>query len=261
MDTAKHRSSGRSRCRRAVAALGLLAGCNALLDNDLRTPDGGEQGGFPGSAGSSDAGNGSVGGSGGAGGLDAGGLGAGGSAGTNGGGVSGGASNVGGANVDGTAGDHGGAAGGGSCEGECVPDHVDTLTQACTCNRGIQSQSRICGPTCTWGEWGAFGACSVVAECQPNAAAQTRTVACDACGSQTQSRSCTNMCTWDAWKDTTACPNCDHCASVEWCTDPDTGGTTCKQEACTREQALRDCMLDIVLVCGATRQPFTMNYL
>jgi hypothetical protein len=47
---------------------------------------------------------------------------------------------------------------------------------------------------------------------------------------------------------------------VQWCTDPNTGGTTCVQNGCTQAQALRDCMLDIAVVCGATKQPFTMKY-
>ena len=71
------------------------------------------------------------------------------------------------------------------------------------------------------------------------------------------------MCTWGAWTDTSGCPSaddCDYCAAVQWCTDPNTGGTTCVQNGCTQAQALRDCMLDIAVVCGATKQPFTMKY-
>lgn len=259
MNPEKHSSVRLSRVRRAVAAFTLLAGCNALLDNDPRRLDddaigAAGQGGSPGSAGSVDGGNGGI--------ETAGGVEAGGSAGVNGGaGANGGGAPQAGAPNGGKEGGEAGAGGASACSGECTPGKVDTMTQACTCNRGTQSRTRLCSSSCTWGQWGAFEACSVVAECQPGAAAQTRTVDCVTCKTKPQSRSCTSMCTWSAWTDTGTCPtDCDYCASVQWCTDPETGGTTCTQDDCTREQALRDCMLDIPIVCGATKQPFTMKY-
>ena len=98
--------------------------------------------------------------------------------------------------------------------------------------------------------------------CQPGATG-SQSVGCGDCGTKTQSRTCTASCTWGAWTDSSACSSpaiCD-CSEVQYCTDPDTGGTTCRQTACTRDQALAECMLEITNVCGATKQPFTMKYL
>jgi hypothetical protein len=97
--------------------------------------------------------------------------------------------------------------------------------------------------------------------CQPGATG-SQSVGCGDCGTKTQTRTCTASCTWGAWTDSSACnaPSVCDCSVVQYCTDPDTGGTTCMQIACTRSQALAECMVEIPNVCGATKQPFTMKY-
>jgi hypothetical protein len=58
---------------------------------------------------------------------------------------------------------------------------------------------------------------------------------------------------------------CQHCAHVVYCDTPASvaanRGTWCKQDACSREEALADCVNNIVPLCGAvTMEPFHMEF-
>lgn len=145
---------------------------------------------------------------------------------------------------------------------ECTPSAADSESRACgACNKGTQSRTRTCSATGTWGAWSAWGTCAIDVDCE-SGASESRTVDCETCGTKRQTRQCSSSCTWGGWSDASTCStDCDHCADVLWCTDPTTGGTTCRQLACTQAQALRDCQLDIPVVCGATKQPFKIVYL
>lgn len=157
------------------------------------------------------------------------------------------------------------------CDGAmtaCRASEVERQMEACgNCSLGVRTRTRTCATDgCSWGAWGAWGACSnPVTECDPNGAAQTQTVACTTCGSRTQSRSCSrDTCKWGAWTNTSACSWCEECSQVVYCDTPAdiaNRGTWCRQKACSREQALADCMEDVENTCGATTQPFYMEYL
>lgn len=63
--------------------------------------------------------------------------------------------------------------------------------------------------------------------------------------------------------DGSACTSCEQCSGVVYCDTPANiadRGTWCRQTGCSREQALADCMEDVRAVCGATVQPFLMEY-
>jgi hypothetical protein len=150
----------------------------------------------------------------------------------------------------------------------CRANELERQMEACgNCGRGVRTRTRSCAADgCSWGAWGAWSACSnQVTECDPSAPAQTQTVSCTTCGTRTQSRSCSrDTCTWGPWSDTSACSWCEECSEVVYCDTPASiadRGTWCRQKACTRQQALGDCMEDIQSACGATTQPFYMQYL
>jgi hypothetical protein len=150
----------------------------------------------------------------------------------------------------------------------CKANEVERQMEACgNCNRGTRTRTRTCAADgCSWGAFGAWSACSnATTECDPGAPAQTQTVACTTCGSRTQTRTCSrDTCTWGAWSDSSACSWCEECSEVVYCDTPADiadRGTWCRQKACSREQALADCLEDIVPACGTTIQPFFMQYL
>ncbi len=150
----------------------------------------------------------------------------------------------------------------------CQANEVDRQMEACgNCGSGVRSRTRTCAADgCSWGAWSAWSACADQnTACDPNGPAQTQTVACTTCGTKTQSRSCSrDTCTWGPWTDISACTWCQECSQVVYCDTPANiadRGTWCRQKACSREQALGDCMDDVKAVCGATVQPFLMEYL
>jgi hypothetical protein len=150
----------------------------------------------------------------------------------------------------------------------CRANELERQMEACgNCGRGVRTRTRSCtADGCSWGAWSAWSACSnQVTECDPTAPAQMQTVPCTTCGTRTQSRSCSrDTCTWGAWADTSACSWCEECSEVVYCDTPADiadRGTWCRQKACTRQQALSDCMEDVQSACGATTQPFYMQYL
>ena len=58
---------------------------------------------------------------------------------------------------------------------------------------------------------------------------------------------------------------CEECAEVVYCNTPadvaENRGTWCRQRACSREEALADCVNNIVPLCGgATAEPFFMEF-
>jgi len=157
----------------------------------------------------------------------------------------------------------------GECKDEtaaCKPGDTDMQRQACgACNTGNQTRSRTCTDACSWGAWSAWSACGGVSvECTPGTPAQTRTVDCTTCGTRNQQRTCNpNSCSWDGWTDTSACTWCEQCSIIMYCDTPDNvaanRGTWCRQQACSREQALGDCREDVARVCGTLIEPFFMD--
>jgi hypothetical protein len=267
-----------ARLHRLVAAISFIAGCNALLDNEpgsLDVPTGGRSSGgaSTGDAGDANSGGAAAPATGGAEapGANAGAAGADSEAPADGGASSGGATAEAGASSGGvtpTAGSSssGGtspSSGGGGSDGcECVPREIEQREQACgPCNRGTQTVTRTCTTACQWSDWGVPTACSpVTVECEPGATKMLQAV-CGGCGKKTQIQTCSSSCAWGTPVDSGTCAafDCDDCAHVEWCTDPDTGGTTCVQDACTEAQALADCNQDIEDLSCVKKQPFTMK--
>ena len=149
------------------------------------------------------------------------------------------------------------------CQGGAQEENSESCGD---CGSGVRKQTRTCAADgCSWSAWSAFGACTGEhTECDPDGPAQTQEVACPTCGSKTQSRSCSaSTCTWGAWSDTSACTWCEECSKIMYCDTPAdiaNRGTWCRQEACSREQALADCKEDVKNICGAMTQPFFMEY-
>lgn len=258
---------------RGVVITGLLAlGCNAILGNEERSLVENIGGGTAGAAGTgSTAGNGGT-PSGGSGGTASGGsqstaADGGGSAGSA-GAADGGAAGAAGADPGGT--HSGGAATSSSAAGgsggtsdpcECTPGDSKSKQQACG-NCGTATVTKLCGEDCLWGEFGEPGECMNQGVCAPNEAGE-QLLHCER-GRWRYSRStCGSDCQWGTWTET-ACEGadvCEGCACIAWCTDPDTGGTTCKWIGCSEEEARAECLTDLTApdVDCPLKEPFTFK--
>jgi hypothetical protein len=104
-----------------------------------------------------------------------------------------------------------------SCE--CLPDAVESTTQACG-RCGSQPISRSCGADCRWGPWGVIGACSGEGGCTPGAI-DGYAQACGFCnnGSQSCNRTCDASCNWGGYL-------CGACTGEVFCSGLD--GPVCE---------------------------------
>lgn len=283
------RAPARSLLIRAVVSAGFLTfGCNAILGNEERSLVESIGGGASGAAGTTAGSGGTV--SGGSGGTA---PDAGGSAGTAGGGEAGaagaepGGPDSGGATTSSSA--AGGSAAttsptatttstattsstatttstsaggtGGMSNCECMPGASQSKQEACG-NCGTATLTKLCGDDCRWGAFGAPGECMNQGVCAPNEAGE-QLLHCER-GRWRYSRStCGSDCQWGTWTET-ACEGadvCEGCACIAWCTDPDTGGTTCKWIGCSEAEARAECLTDLTApdVDCTLKEPFTFK--
>lgn len=272
---------------RGVMSTGLLAfGCNAILGNEERSfveNIGGGTSGAGGTESTLGSGGTAVGGSGGTA-PDAGG--AGGSAGggpagaagaDQGGSESGGAASsstaaggsttassssaAGGSTATASSSTATGGSGGTSEPCDCTSGDTRSMQEACG-NCGTATVTQVCGEDCRWGEFGEPGECMNQGVCAPNEAGE-QLLHCER-GRWRYSRStCDSDCQWGPWTET-ACEGadvCDGCACIAWCTDPNTGGTTCKWTGCTEAEARAECLTDLTApdVDCTLKEPFTFK--
>lgn len=237
---------------RALGAITLLSACNAILDNDPRALDPGQEG--PATTGGVH------------GGPDAGGM-------TTdpGGAPPRGEDEGGAAGVPSSTGDAGsaGEAGAGSCgpvNGGCTPDETSTKATPCgACMTGTRTQTRTCTSSCTGGPWDEGGACTGVTATCTAGMAQTRSVACPCSGTKTQSRTCSTACSWGGWSDTSSC-DLECCSEIVYCDTPNdvaaNRGTWCRRTDpdCANAEVDSDCKVDIEEVCGPVVTPLFTEY-
>ena len=248
----------------------IAVGCNSILGNEDRSVVDSTSGGASGSGGAdSTTGSGgtSSGGSGGAGtAADSGGT-----AGTGEAGEAGAA----GAGLAGAAGDSSGSDAGGATTAsnttgdasttsttgvacECTPGHSSSRQVACG-NCGTATKTRLCNENCQWGQFDDPGECMNQGVCAPTTV-ETDIGHCTNGRWRDRTRTCSDTCEWEAWVEG-ECEgngdNCTGCACVAWCTDPDTGGTTCKWIGCSEAEARAECEADIVSVGCTRKEPLT----
>ncbi len=263
---------------RGVVASGWLAfGCNAILGNDERsfvedigggasgvggTPSAGGNGGTAasgsgGSGGTSGGSNGTASGTGAAGAAGADYAETGGVVGSSTTATSSGAVGGSGGVTNSTAGGSGGT--GVLCE--CMPGDTKSKQQACG-NCGTATMTRVCGDDCLWGPFGELGECMNEGVCAPNDAGE-ELLHCDRGRWRYRRSTCGSDCQWGPWTET-ACEGadvCDGCACIAWCTDPNTGGTTCKWIGCSEQEARAECLTDLEApeVDCTLKEPFTFK--
>jgi len=256
------------------AACVIAVGCNAILGNEDRSIVASTSGGESGSGGA-DSTTGS-------GGSSSGGGGNGGTTGNSGGAA--GAGEAGAAGAAGAAGSgRAGAAGESSEAGtdaattvsstssttaststtgsdcECTPGHTGSRQRACG-NCGTALETRLCNENCRWGEFEA-GECSNQGTCAPGTP-DARVGHCTNGRWRDDTRTCGDDCEWGPWVGGECqgnAENCTGCACVAWCTDPDTGGTTCKWIACSEAEAREECEADIVATGCTRKEPLTFE--
>lgn len=256
----------------------MAAGCNLILGNDERTLLDDPNGAASGSGGTESSGGSgaSASGAAGLGGTSA--AGTAGAAGANeggGAGESGAASSVGGAGGATSSNTVGGVGAGGigmsttgtssmtaSSTGEpceCTPGYTDPVPMQTACGKcGTAAATRTCGEDCQWGEYGAPGACMNEGVCMPNETGQ-QIGHCTNGRWRDDTRTCDSECQWGAWIQGECqgdASNCTGCACVGYCTEPDTGGTTCLWIACTEAEGRAECDQDIAARCGTRKEPF-----
>lgn len=252
-----------------------MVGCNSILGNDERIVVDGTSGSGGGGTGASGGSDGGTSGAGGAGGSASGEGGAGANEG-GGAGEDSAASSVGGAGAttaSNTTGGAGGVGAGGtpstavssmstSSTGEpceCTPGTTDPVPLETACGKcGTAAATRTCGDDCRWGEYGDPGACMNEGVCMPNAT-EEKIGHCTNGRWRDDKRTCGNDCQWGAWVGGECqgnADNCTGCACVGYCTDPDTGGTTCLWIACTEAEGRAECDEDVAAACGARKEPF-----
>lgn len=268
------RARAHSSLIRGVVSLGVLAvGCNAILGNEERSLveiNGGGTSGAGGTESATGSGGTLAGGSGGtasetggAGGTDGtGAVGAAGAAGAEQGGAEGtgaASSSTGAGGSSGATSSTGTGGSGGTSDCECEPGDSKSKKEPCG-NCGSATVTKVCGEDCRWGEFGEQGECMNQGVCAPNEAGE-QLLHCPG-GRWRYSRStCGSTCQWGAWTET-ACEGpevCEGCACIAWCTDPDTGGTTCKWIGCSEAEARAECMTDVTApdVSCTFKEPFT----
>ncbi len=168
------------------AALTLVTGCNAVLDNEPRTLAQRRDAGTARDAGD-DAGP--------------------------------GGSDAGDAAIGGQDGGDGGGPMAERCPSleilrECAAGTTDPLMQPCGwCGLGKQSRERTCSEACRWSEWSAWGECELPPEACEEGKVEMRTEPCGPCnvGLETSMRTCTSSCGWSEWSEGTCVVPEDRC--------------------------------------------------
>ena len=153
------------------------------------------------------------------------------------------------------------AAGGTSTTGvacECTPGNSSSRDVTCG-NCGTATKTRLCKEDCQWGQFDDPGECMNQGVCAPGTP-ETVIGHCTNGRWRDRTRTCSDTCEWGAWVEG-ECEgngdNCTGCACVSWCTDPDTGGTTCKWIDCSESEARAECEADIVSVGCTRKEPLT----
>ncbi|HEY6728525.1 MAG TPA: hypothetical protein VI197_31155, partial [Polyangiaceae bacterium] len=144
---------------------------------------------------------------------------------------------------------------------ECMPGDTKSKQQACG-NCGTATMTRVCGDDCLWGPFGELGECMNEGVCAPNDAGE-ELLHCDRGRWRYRRSTCGSDCQWGPWTET-ACEGadvCDGCACIAWCTDPNTGGTTCKWIGCSEQEARAECLTDLEApeVDCTLKEPFTFK--
>lgn len=250
-----------------VSAL-FLAGCNAILGNEERsflenigggasgaTATGATAGNEAGSLGGT--GTGTTAGGGSAGSDDGGAAGAAGAdqGGTDGGGAAA-SSSTGGAGAT-TGSSATGGSGGTSDPCECTPGDHKSQLQACG-KCGTATVTKVCGDDCRWGEFSDPVECLGQGVCAPTDTTE-ELLHCERGRWRYKRSTCGSDCQWGPPTET-ACEGpegCDGCACIAWCTDPNTGGTTCQWIGCTEAEARAECLTDLEGPSCAYKEPFT----
>lgn len=104
-----------------------------------------------------------------------------------------------------------------------------------------------------------WSACSVSKECAAGSV-EVEILHCTNGRWRERTRTCGDTCELGEWVEGECQGDpdaCTGCACVNWCTDPDTGGTTCLWIGCTEVEARAECEQDIAALCGTPRDPFT----
>ena len=153
------------------------------------------------------------------------------------------------------------AASGSSGPCECTPGDSESKQEPCG-NCGTATRTKLCGDDCRWGELGAQGECMNQGVCVPNEPGE-ELLHCERGRWRYRRSTCGSDCQWGPWTET-ACEGadvCDGCACIAWCTDPNTGGTTCKWIACSEAEARAECETDLTApdVSCTRKEPFTFK--
>lgn len=150
---------------------------------------------------------------------------------------------------------------GGTSDCECTPGDSKPKKEPCG-NCGSATVAKLCGEDCRWGPFGEPGECMNQGVCAPGDAGE-QLLHCDRGRWRYSSSTCGSDCQWGTWTET-ACEGadvCEGCACIAWCTDPDTGGTTCKWIGCSEAEARAECLTDLTApeVDCTLKEPFTLK--